>query len=67
MTSDYDDDIMGEIRAYREAFAAAHNYDIDAIVATLRAMDAESGQPTISFAPRPVEPIIVEMKPNQET
>ena len=61
-----DDDIIREIRAYRDAFAAKYNYDIDAMVAAYRAMYAASGQPTVSFPPRPVEPIFLGKKPDEE-
>jgi len=47
-----DTDIICEIRAIREAFAAEHNYDIRAMVRALREMDIASGTPVVSFAKR---------------
>jgi hypothetical protein len=50
-------DIIREIRAFRDAFAAAHGYDVHAIGDALRKQLAESGRPVVSFGPRPAEPI----------
>ena len=53
----YDDDILREIRAYREAYAARFNYDLGAMHRDLLARQAESGHPVVSFAePRPGGP-----------
>ena len=49
-----EDDIMREIRATRDNFAAEHNYDVRAMVAALRAEEAASGRLVVSFPPRPV-------------
>jgi len=46
------DPILEEIHAGREAFAKEHNYDLDAMVATLRRHQRESGREVVSFAPR---------------
>ena len=62
-----DDDIMGDIRAYREAFAAAHGYDIRAMLATLQAKAAASGQPVVRLSPRPVQPIVPTTKPTVDS
>lgn len=35
------DDILDEVRAIREAYAAAFHFDLDAIVADLRRVEAE--------------------------
>ena len=42
-----EDPIVGQVRAVREAFAAAHGYDIRAMVATLRAQTAASGRDVV--------------------
>jgi hypothetical protein len=49
-----DDDILREIRATREAFAAAHNYDIRAMAATLQAAETASDREIVTLPPRPV-------------
>ncbi len=46
------DPIIEEIHAGREAFAKDHNYDLAAMVATLRRHQSESGREVVSFAPR---------------
>ncbi len=53
-------DIIREIRAFRDAFAAAHGYDVQAIGDTLRKQLAASGREVVSFGPRPavhIEPL----------
>ena len=57
-----DDDIIKEIRATREAFAAEYNYDVRAMIAALRAEDAGSGRVVVSFPPRPVTDINLGVK-----
>jgi hypothetical protein len=49
-----EDDVIREVRAAREAFAAAHGYDIRAMVATLRELDAAGDREVVRFPPRPV-------------
>ncbi len=49
-----EDEVVREVRAAREAFAAAHGYDIRAMGAALRALDAADGREVVRFAPRPV-------------
>ena len=39
-----EDPIVAEVRAAREAFAAKHNYNIDAMVAALKARENEDGR-----------------------
>ena len=43
-----EDDILREIRATREAFAAAHNYDVRAMGETLKRMDL-GGRTVVNF------------------
>jgi hypothetical protein len=52
-----EDDIIREIRATREAFAAAHGYDIRAMVETLRALGESSGREVVDLPPRPALPV----------
>jgi hypothetical protein len=49
-----DDDIILEIRATREAFAAKHGYDPHAMVAELREKDAAGDRVVLSLEPRTV-------------
>jgi len=50
------DPIIEEIHAVREAFAKDHNYDLAAMVATLRRHQRESGRAVVSFVPRRLSP-----------
>ncbi len=49
-----EDEVVREVRAAREAFAAAHGYDIRAMVAALHNVGVASGRELVRFAPRPV-------------
>jgi hypothetical protein len=51
-----EDEVMREWRAVREVFAAAHNYDTAAMIATLRALQEASGRVVIPAPPRPNAP-----------
>jgi hypothetical protein len=53
MNEETEDDILREIRAVREAFAAEHNYDVRAMVAALRAEDLAAGREVVTLPPRP--------------
>ncbi len=48
------DHIVEEVRRIREEHAAEFNYDLDAIFADLKRLEAESKQPRVSFGPRRV-------------
>ena len=48
-----EDEIVREVRAAREAFAASHGYDIRAMVAALHELGIASGRELVRFAPRP--------------
>ena len=48
-----EDEVVREVRAAREAFAASHGYDIRAMVAALRELGVASGRELVRFAPRP--------------
>lgn len=52
-----EDEVIREVRAARDAFAAAHGYDIRAMVAALHEYGKASGREVVSFPPRPVVPI----------
>lgn len=49
-----DEDIILEIRAIREAFAAKHGFDPHAMVAELREKDASGDRIVLSLEPRRV-------------
>jgi hypothetical protein len=48
-----EDEIVREVRAAREAFAASHGYDIRAMVAALHQLGIASGREVVRLAPRP--------------
>jgi hypothetical protein len=48
-----DDPIVEEVRKVREAFAAAHNYDIAAMVADLRRRQQDSHLKVVLLPPKP--------------
>jgi hypothetical protein len=54
-----EDEVVREVRAAREAFAASHGYDIRAMVAALREAGIASGREMVRLAPRPAQ------RPNQ--
>ena len=49
----YEDPIVAEVRAVREAQFAAAGYDLEEYARRLRAAQAASGHPVISRPPRP--------------
>jgi hypothetical protein len=48
-----EDEVMREVRAAREAFAASHGFDIRKMVAALHELGVASGGELVRFAPRP--------------
>jgi hypothetical protein len=48
-----EDEVVREVRAAGEAFAASHGYDIRAMVAALHELGVASGRELVRFAPRP--------------
>jgi hypothetical protein len=59
-----EDEVVREVRAVREAFAAAHEYDVKAMVAALRALDDAGDRAVVRFAPRPAVPAGKAVGPN---
>ena len=49
-----EDEVVREVRAARDAFAASHDYDIRAMVAALRELGSASGRAVVPLAPRAV-------------
>ena len=53
----YEDSVLQEVRAAREAYARSHGYDVRAMVADLRERDDRGDWPVVRLAPRrPVDP-----------
>ncbi len=46
------DDILADLRAWRDEFARAHGYDLGAIAEILRKLDAETGNRVTRDEPR---------------
>jgi len=59
-----EDPIIAEIRRIREAHAAKFNYDLDAIVADLKAKERASGRKVVSLPPKRIAPAA--KKPRKE-
>jgi hypothetical protein len=60
-----EDEVVREVRAAREAFAASHGFDIRKMVAALHELGIASGRQLVQFAPRPA--IIGPNQPLQPT
>jgi len=59
----WQDPIVEEIRAIREAYAARFNYDLQAIYRDLKAQERQSGWQTVSLPPRPAKPVERAVRP----
>ena len=59
-----EDEVVRQVRAAREAFAAAHEYNVKAMVAALRALDDAGGRAVVRFAPRAAVPAGKAVGPN---
>ncbi len=46
------DDVLREVRAAREAYAQRHNFDVYAMVADLKSLDAKGDWQVVSRPPR---------------
>jgi hypothetical protein len=51
-----EDEVVREVRAAGEAFAASHGYDVRAMVAALHELGVASGRELVRLSPRPVVP-----------
>lgn len=47
-----DGDVLVELRAWRDEFARSHGYDLRAMAAALRALDAAAGARVVRGEPR---------------
>jgi hypothetical protein len=54
-----EDDVLREVREVREEYARSHNYDVRAIVADLRALDAAGDWLVVRRPPRRPNPVVV--------
>jgi hypothetical protein len=52
-----EDDVLREVRAAREAYAKAHNYDVRAMVADLQAQDIAGDWAVVRRSPRRGSPV----------
>ena len=57
------DEIVAEIRKYREAHAAKYKYNLEAIYNALKEAEEKSDHPKISFPPKRIAPDL----PGKET
>ena len=60
---DYDDPIMAELRAIREAHAAKFNYDIDAMFADMLARPRDPNVNYVSYPAKRITPVPIEIDP----
>lgn len=60
-----EDEVVREVRSAREAFAASHGYDIQAMVAALHELGLASGREVVRLAPRPVVTAREAAEPNE--
>jgi hypothetical protein len=58
-----EDPIVEEVRRIREEHAAQFNYDIDAIFADYKRLEAESTRTHVSFGPRRIEEPMPPLEP----
>ncbi len=60
-----EDEVVREVRAAREAFAASHGFDIRKMVDALHELGVASGRELVEFAPRP--PVVAPSQPQPPT
>jgi hypothetical protein len=60
------EDVLVELRAWRDEFARSHGYDLRVMEAALREIDGAAGQRVVSSKPRPpvVRPAAEPSPPN---
>jgi hypothetical protein len=59
----WQDPIVAEVRQAREAHAAQFNFDLQAIYRVLKTQEEQSQRKKVSFSPKRIPPIRMEMKP----
>ena len=57
------DPIVAEVRRARETHAAQFNFDLRAIYRDLKAQEERNQHEKVSFAPKRIPPVKIEMKP----
>jgi hypothetical protein len=62
-----EDDVLRGVREAREAYARAHDFDVRAMVADLRARDAAGDWPVVRRAPRRPQPVVPPNQPLEQT
>ena len=62
----WQDPIVEEVRAIREAYAARFQYDLQAIYRDLKAQECQYGWQTVSFPPRPAKPVERAVRPRTQ-
>ena len=62
----WQDPIVEEVRAIREAYAARFQYDLQAIYRDLKAQERQHGWQTVSFPPRPAKPVERAVRPRAQ-
>lgn len=61
------DEIVEEVRRYREAYASKFNYDLDAIYHDLKAKERKSKRKVVSFSPKqPIKPVMPKVNKTAE-
>jgi hypothetical protein len=58
-----EDEVVREVRAAGEVFAASHGFDIRAMVAALHEVGIVSGRELVRFAPRPTAKAPIQPQP----
>ncbi len=53
----YQDPIVAEVRAIREAYAQEFNFDLQAIFRDMQEQEKKSGGKFVSFPPRPAQKV----------
>jgi hypothetical protein len=62
----WQDLIVEEVRAIREAYAARFQYDLQAIYRDLKAQECQHGWQTVSFPPRLAKPVERTVRPRAQ-
>ena len=62
----WQDPIVEEVRAIREAYAARFQYDLQAIYRDLKAQERQHGWQTVSFPSRPAKQVERAVRPRAQ-
>ena len=61
-----EDDVLKEVRAFRDEFAASHGYDVHAMMLTLRELTIANGWDVVRLPPRLVADETVPVVPQAD-